>query len=345
MILVFVGAGGSAAVDPEQYPTTLRFFEKLPEEIQKNELFVRVADFFRSNLGKETIDIEDVLATLDEFQAQHEIMNNSRSFMGWVIRGGGGLVPRTDISHLATMESSYVAPLNDAIKRQVYEFYGQPPAIEKLSDWALLLKELKKIDPTIEIFTTNYDRVLEDVTQQANIDMEYGIVHNGIDTYVDHSFWSPDKRRSLHNRSGLLTKLHGSVNWQRLNGRIATAPPRFTDDHQNHCILYPGYKGEPTEEPFRAFHDHLRNVVRGKYEPLTAAVFIGFAFRDDHINTIFTELPAETITCFITKSDGEFVDNKPPPDAPRTNQCIHFRGGLMDRTVSGCLNLLSRRKP
>ena len=52
MILVFVGAGGSAAVDPEQYPTTLRFFEKLPEEIQKNELFVRVADFFRSNLGR-----------------------------------------------------------------------------------------------------------------------------------------------------------------------------------------------------------------------------------------------------------------------------------------------------
>ena len=34
MILVFVGAGGSAAVDLDQYPTTVEFFESLPGEIK-----------------------------------------------------------------------------------------------------------------------------------------------------------------------------------------------------------------------------------------------------------------------------------------------------------------------
>ncbi len=35
MILVFVGAGGSATVDPKQYPTTVEFFSRLPDNITK----------------------------------------------------------------------------------------------------------------------------------------------------------------------------------------------------------------------------------------------------------------------------------------------------------------------
>ena len=69
MILVFVGAGGSAAVDPEQYPTTVGFFEKLPDEIKSDPLFIKVCEFLMDQQGKEIVDIENVLETLDEFQA------------------------------------------------------------------------------------------------------------------------------------------------------------------------------------------------------------------------------------------------------------------------------------
>ena len=343
MILVFAGAGGSAAVDPEQYPVTRRFFEKLPADIKKHDLYEPLCQFLATQKEEEKIDIEDLVETLDEFQTLHKIMGDSETFMGWVIQGSARVVSHTNISQLITMERNYVRTLNDMIKRYVYTLYGKPPAIERLSDWALLLKGLKEIDPAIEIFTTNYDRVLEDLIKEAKMDIEYGIVHDGIDTYVDPSFWSPENMSLPRHRRGLLTKLHGSVSWQHLNERITIAPPRPTGNHENHCILYPGYKGVPTEEPFRAFHEHLRNVMRRVYGPLTAAVFVGYAFRDDYINSILAELPPKTWTCFITKSD-ELLDSEPPPGAPRTSEFVHFTKGLTRKTALDSLRFLTTKK-
>ena len=40
MILVFVGAGGSAAVDPEQYPTTVEFSIGFPMILKRTLYFL-----------------------------------------------------------------------------------------------------------------------------------------------------------------------------------------------------------------------------------------------------------------------------------------------------------------
>ena len=45
MILVFAGAGASKAVGPENYPTTLEFFERLPEQIRKDPLFLHILSY------------------------------------------------------------------------------------------------------------------------------------------------------------------------------------------------------------------------------------------------------------------------------------------------------------
>ena len=74
MILVFVGAGGSAAVDPEQYPTTVEFFKRLPPEITGDSLFQLVCEFLRTQRRDEQIDIEKVLWTLGDFE------DNSKPF-------------------------------------------------------------------------------------------------------------------------------------------------------------------------------------------------------------------------------------------------------------------------
>ena len=342
MILVFVGAGGSAAVDPKQYPTTDKFFEKLPREITKAPLFPKVRKFLTDQRGKKTIDIEDVLEALGELHETFKKMNDPTNIVGQAMGGQLGSIAGINFDafqgSIAAWEGDLITPLKDKINEQVYKFYGTPPAPEKVSAWIQLLKELKKIDPAIEIFTTNYDRVLEDATKQADMNMEYGVVHDGLDTYVDYSLWGPRKRPLPNNRRGLLTKLHGSVDWQRLDGNITRSAPRFTGDHQNHCILYPGHKGTPTEEPFISFHEHLRTVVRGEYEPLSAAIFIGFAFRNDYINTILSDLPPATPTCFITKSDGESIDSKPPARAPFTNSCLHLRGGLTEKAAETCID-------
>ena len=342
MILLFVGAGGSAAVDPEQYLTTVRFFEKLPDEMKVDSVFDGVCKFLRDEKGKETIDIEDVLETLGELEADCQKMTDFTNITGWTM-SGRLYVPRENLPDfhpsIGRLKTLHIDPLSNQIKELVYEFYGTHPAPNKLSAWTRLLKGLEEIDPVIEIFTTNYDLVLEDVIEEAKVKVDCGLDRSQRSMRLDSAFWNPSSPLSHTNR-GLLTKLHGSVDWQRENGDIIVGPSRFSGDHQNHCILYPGYKGEPTEEPFSIFHEHLRNVVRGEYGSLTAAIFIGFAFRDNHINSILDDLPSKLLRYVITKSDEEhIIDAKPPENAPASfrDNCLHRRDGLTIEAIESCL--------
>lgn len=350
MILVFVGAGGSTAVDPEQYPTTKVFFERLPHEIKKNALFSHIHTFLQSKKKGGEIDIEDILEALGELQETSKKIGDPNSIVGKAMQGQLGPINgyqefNTCQNSMAVWGENEIAPLKDRINEQVYAFYGTRPDPTKLSVWRRLLKGLKEIDPAIEIFTTNYDFVLEDATMQAELPMEYGAVHDLLEACVDYTLWNPSSRSSLNDR-GLLTKLHGSVNWQYFDGKILRGAPYPTGNHQNHCILYPGYKGVPTEEPFRTFHEHLRRVVRGQYGSLTAAIFIGFAFRDDYINSILDDLLSETPKYVITKSDGKHIDDKPPENAPASlgDNCLHNREGLTAETIKSCLTNITAWK-
>ena len=139
---------------------------------------------------------------------------------------------------------------------------------------------------------------------------------------------------------GLLTKLHGSIDWQYDSEDITKSGPHYTREEQNHCILYPGYKGVPSEEPFSVFHDHLRNVARGGHDVLKAAIFIGFAFRDNYINSILKNLPEGTFACYFTKKPPDKISRsiqEPPPRAPHTEKFIHLEDGFTEETISFCL--------
>ena len=299
MMLVFVGAGGSAAVDPEQYPTTATFFQRLPAGIKENPLFVKVRDFLvRTNEhGQKSIDIEDLLWVLNELQADCRKMHDPDNDNG--IHHGitrDGFSPRMDFAALqqsaSLLDREFITPLIESIYAQVHTWYGGTPHPKKLSVWTQLLNGLRAIDPVLEIFTTNYDIVLEDAIQQAGIPTEIGLASyregHGMQTHL----WDPANRPE----TGLLTKLHGSVDWRYLTEDVVVVRDAgFSGNRHKHCILYPGYKGEPKEEPFRRFHEHLRRAVQGEYEPLVAAVFIGYAFRDDYINTLLSHLTPRTL--------------------------------------------------
>ena len=344
MILVFVGAGGSAAVDPKQYPTTRGFFKQLPERVTSDALFTKVCEFLKSQHGIKEPDIEDVLEVLDELQADCQNIADSTTVIGWAMRNSGLIkginMPSAFQESIAALGREHIPTLSSTIKEQIYELYDKTPDSEKLADWVRLLKGLVKISPALEVFTTNYDRVLENVIREADVEIETGRKSDGIQTRLDTSPWEDFVPVDLLGPSGRLTKLHGSVDWQRSNEGINISEV-FTGNHQNHRILYPGYKGEPTEEPFRTFHEHLRKVVNEKYESLTVAIFIGFAFRDDYINRILANLPPETPKFVITKSAGDLIDNTPPTGAPFTDTCLHWRGGFTAKTAEDCLLAIS----
>ena len=329
MILVFVGAGGSAAVDPEQYPTTVGFFERLPEEITQDPLFTIVSEFLGTQKEDgQPIDIEEVLWSLDKLQEYSSLSRDPNTLEGWMMsRGLRRLHANMNafdgiLSGMSEIEGNLLVPLQKRINDLVHEFYVERPKLDKLSNWTTLLQQLGRYGAFIEIFTTNYDLVLETVVGETVINVKTGRQSDS-ETRLDTTFWDTPSR--LERGHGLLTKLHGSVDWQRWNDNIICSRV-YLGDQRRHAILYPGYKGEPDQEPFIKFHEHLRTVTQKAMK----ALFIGFSFRDDYINSILAELPSEIPKFVITKDD-------PLPDLPFLNGCGHFNGGFTEEAVEACL--------
>ena len=114
MILVFAGAGASAAVDPQQYPTTEDFFLNLPGRIKENELFTRIVSIIKKE--KEVIDIEDILSYLDELQGCCNSITNPKTSLGWLIKGCGGLIGGVNTDLYATVQNTHIEPLTNMIR-------------------------------------------------------------------------------------------------------------------------------------------------------------------------------------------------------------------------------------
>ena len=77
-ITIFAGAGASKAVDPDQYPTTVEFFDRLPISVATNLLFESVVAFLMQDDKNRILDIEIILWELSELLSFCEQV--SRSF-------------------------------------------------------------------------------------------------------------------------------------------------------------------------------------------------------------------------------------------------------------------------
>jgi len=236
---------------------------------------------------------------------------------------------------IATMkqDASSLKSLQNDINALVYGFYGSSPDDKDLDNWLLLLGKLVESPQVTEVFTTNYDRVLESVVDVGRLEskIETGIVNSSEGTKLDLASWSEASRStSSETGKGKLTKLHGSANWIRGNdGDIFVGPPRFTGTHQNHITLYPGEKEWPTQEPFNVFYGHLRWVTRNAH----AAIFVGYAFRDENINRILSDLPANIPVLSIDVEE----------DLPRQNflqNAMHFGKGFTYDSAIGSIQTL-----
>ena len=345
MILVFVGAGGSAAVDPEQYPTTAEFFNRLPNTITQDPLFGNVCRFLRDRKSElqqsDVIDIEEVLWVLGDLRDDLSVFLDRKKITGWMMEptrflGLNGLtISTSDFNKVQGGKGHYMSQstkLIEDINTLVHDFYKLPPAEEsQLADWVNLLSQLRNHDPVIEIFTTNYDVVLETVIRNPAIEIETGRKFDGLQTILNTTLWNSHSGSPVGH--GRLTKLHGSVDWQRSGNNIVTSEV-FTGDLQKHMILYPGYKGEPAQPPFKEFHDHLRAVVR----QAKMAIFIGYAFRDEYINRILSELSANVMPPGIMKIiiNKDKLDDDLPFAAPYQYLETEFN----EKAIKDCIKIV-----
>lgn len=231
--------------------------------------FKEIVQFMQTN--RKTVDIEMALGDLQDLQSSIQELRAPGHYKEWLFFKSGQV---GDPAHVLQY-SRNINTLVGEINKLVYDTYWKAPSEEAKETYRELASHLS---PSLDIFTTNYDLCVEHAFADDNIDDKSFTDGSG---YINRSVrWD----QSLFDGSNIrLYKLHGSVNWKRSpSGDLWKTPVHDRTEEKDHVILYPGFKGEPSVEPFIFLHAALA-------EKLTFSKFlvvIGFSFRDEYINRI-----------------------------------------------------------
>ena len=327
-LIVFAGAGASYGIAANKYPTTIEFKRRLPEEIQSDPLYqATLSHLVSSGINSDSIDIELVLWKLDSLLQALDPWLKVEELGGHLLRHNGirpivgpdiqGQVVQSQFSNLSKVADALRARIN----QRVYDYYSQTPTDEELDrSWVPLLRWLRNQHfDRIDVVTTNYDLVIESAIEKVgSFPIELGH-RQGVLPTIDISAW----RRS-GSSGGMLTKLHGSVDWRRGTGNTDKDPivrrglPEFDGDHNQRVIIYPGYKGVPSHEPFQTFHRYFSQRV----SEATHLLFIGFAFRDKYINDLLRSSALPSRKLAIVDPTREL------PDIPFLEGALHLQQGF-----------------
>lgn len=144
----------------------------------------------------------------------------------------------------------------------------------------------------IEIFTTNYDLILEKAMEQLGVPFFDGFI-GSVDPFFAPE--SVDAEEGKANQSAYpprtwtrLWKLHGSINWLISNigeksrlTRLSGHEPKAGDE----LMIFPSREKytESRKLPFITFQDRFRKFLFGGESLL---IICGYSFSDEHINEI-----------------------------------------------------------
>jgi hypothetical protein len=161
----------------------------------------------------------------------------------------------------------------------------------QLSSHETLLHRLSRRrtrDQRLRLFTTNYDLCFERAATNIGCVAIDGFSFMAPRRYDPRYFDYDIIRRS---RSGddngsylegvfLLYKLHGSVNWEKIdNGIIEKENP----DPQRACLIYPA-SGKYQQSYTQPFIESISQYLAAIREPNTCLLVMGFGFNDDHLS-------------------------------------------------------------
>ena len=306
-ITLFLGAGASAPFD---YAPTKPFLKKFRADSSRDD-----REFVDDLLSLNHVeDIEHVIEILDSI-ISHNIRLNEYPMKHMLqkfpmsLRFGDKVVFRRNSTDKRRVRSkiekrrswrklfSLSTELKEAIEERLFDEYESNPEIhEKIvtvySPLFDLIEKHTKPKNALEVFTTNFDTVIEDyLLKTARYDLVDGFRDSG---------WNIkefDKEAGLK-RLLRLYKLHGSVDWkERYDEKIRKFPyqRRIKGSRywKKNIVIYPASKEPPSEEPFESLYRLFRKRIRSKSE---VCVVIGFSFRDDYIDNIIAEWMNEVET-------------------------------------------------
>lgn len=180
----------------------------------------------------------------------------------------------------------------------------------------------------LEIFTTNYDLLLEEALERAKIPYFDGFVGSH-DPFFDATSVAND---GLPKRWVKLWKIHGSLGWDFKGTRITRSGDRAS------CgLIYPSeLKYEESQKlPYQALFDRLRKFLE---TPDTLLITCGFSFDDSHIASVFEEALATNPAASIFAFQYYGLDAEKSATAlayKRSNLSVYCRDGAVINCIRG----------
>lgn len=303
-VTLFVGAGASR---PFGYPVCSSFLnDTAAEELRSHKGLRWLLKALGSGRAVTAVNVEELLelSALMESKMDPEVGERHQGFLMKALRA----VPAPTAAQLESQRSGLLwepfwtyyqemrgamgqlPSLSTELHKTILDVFSRAPSKDPASIYGplflLLEKQMHQTD--FPVFTTNYDRVLED----AMDDDAGAIAYTGFGG-ASQLVWSARNYEPffVHGAAGrryALYKLHGSVGWSWSKGRrgphVVCGPPNRQAVLENHILLYPAYKGIPTEEIFRISHDALAKVLLES----SLCIALGFSFQDHYINIIFS---------------------------------------------------------
>ena len=181
---------------------------------------------------------------------------------------------------------------------------------------------------SIEIFTPNYDLLMEEAMERARVPYFDGF-SGSYRPFFDAASVSADELPSRWTR---LWKLHGSLGWKITEDAVVRTGSREATE-----LIYPEHLkyDQVTRQPYSALFERLRSFLTN---PDTLLMCSGFSFLDSHICAVFDEAMAANLHSAIfafqykTLSEESAVTSMA---SSRPNLSVYARDGAIINGVHG----------
>jgi hypothetical protein len=241
-----------------------------------------------------------------ELKSANKDENNLEDILSFIrslkdVAHGGGTVRGLKEQELIDLETSICKHIVEKIR---VDLPNKSTPYHKFAIWISSIDR----DKSIEIFTTNYDLLMEQALEDTSIPYFDGFVGSrqpffdlrSVEDNLIPKHWSR------------LWKIHGSINWyQKANKEVFRSDAFKNDGKDASFLIYPSHLkyDQSRKMPFLALSDQLSRFLK---QPSAALILCGYSFNDDHINdTIVNALKSNPTAIVIALMFGNMkTDNK-----------------------------------
>jgi hypothetical protein len=233
--------------------------KRLSEDKECSSFLKTVEGHFKKD-GRSEVTVEDILSHI---RALHAVAGNDD------VRG----LSAAALDKLDTETCRIIHEITDKT------LPGEDTPYHRIASWV----EATKRGYPVEIFTTNYDLLMEQAFESSRVPYFDGF-GGVLKPFFDLRAMEEDL---LPSRWARLWKLHGSINWYHAptKGVFRGTP---TGEKDIRRVIHPSHLKyeESRRMPYLAMIDRLRAFLK---QPTAVLLVIGYSFRDEHINEVIIQ--------------------------------------------------------